>query len=64
MNHLNRNLLHGEFNPGAGVRVGPATRFPERVLQFGEGRFLRAFCDWMINAMNARGLFNGSVVVV
>ncbi|HUW35355.1 MAG TPA: tagaturonate reductase [Planctomycetota bacterium] len=64
MNHLNRNLLHGEFNPGAGVRVGPAARFPERVLQFGEGRFLRAFCEWMINAMNARGLFNGSVVVV
>jgi tagaturonate reductase len=37
---------------------------PERVLQFGEGNFLRAFVDWMIDGMNRRGLFNGSVVVV
>ena len=33
-------------------------------MQFGEGNFLRAFVDWMISRMNARGLFNGSVVVV
>jgi tagaturonate reductase len=37
---------------------------PERVLQFGEGNFLRAFVDWMIHGMNRRGLFGGSVVVV
>ena len=64
MKHLNRNLLHSDFSPGGAARIGPVGRFPERVLQFGEGRFLRAFCDWMINAMNARGLFNGSIVVV
>ncbi len=37
---------------------------PERVLQFGEGNFLRAFIDWMIHRMNKAGEFNGSAVVV
>ncbi len=37
---------------------------PERVVQFGEGNFLRSFVDWMIDAINGRGLFGGSVVVV
>jgi tagaturonate reductase len=37
--------------------------YPERVLQFGEGNFLRAFADWMINKANARGLFKGSIVL-
>jgi tagaturonate reductase len=36
----------------------------EKVLQFGEGGFLRGFVDWMIDGMNRKGLFNGSVVVV
>ena len=37
---------------------------PERVLQFGEGNFLRGFIDWMLQRMNDQGLFNGSAVVV
>ncbi len=37
---------------------------PERVIQFGEGNFLRAFADWMIQLMNEETSFNGSVVVV
>jgi tagaturonate reductase len=41
-----------------------AESFPERILQFGEGNFLRAFVDWMVHRMNARGLFGGRVVVV
>lgn len=36
---------------------------PERVLQFGEGNFLRAFVDWMINRANASGAYQASVVV-
>ena len=54
-------------SPGAlpsGVVCGPLEEFPERVLQFGEGNFLRSFVDWMIDAMNARGLFRGRVVVI
>jgi tagaturonate reductase len=41
-----------------------AKPLPERVLQFGEGNFLRAFVDWMIARLNARGLFGGRVVLV
>ena len=37
---------------------------PERVIQFGEGGFLRGFVDWMIHKVNAKSDFNGSVVVV
>lgn len=38
--------------------------YPERVIQFGEGNFLRAFADWMIGEMNEKAGFNSSVVVV
>lgn len=37
---------------------------PEKVLQFGEGNFLRGFVDWMIHRLNKNNLFNGRVVVV
>lgn len=37
---------------------------PERVVQFGEGNFLRAFVDWIISNMDEKTDFNGSVVVV
>lgn len=36
---------------------------PEKVLQFGEGNFLRAFVDWMVELSNRQGAFNGSVVI-
>ena len=35
---------------------------PERVLQFGEGNFLRAFVDYFIDMMNENG-FNAKVVL-
>lgn len=38
--------------------------YPERVIQFGEGNFLRAFVDWIIYGMNRKAGFNSSVVVV
>lgn len=37
---------------------------PERVLQFGEGVFLRAFADWMIDELNTKGLLSAGVAVV
>ena len=37
---------------------------PIKVLQFGEGNFLRAFVDWIIYNMNEKADFNSSVVVV
>ncbi len=36
----------------------------ERFIQFGEGGFLRGFADWMIQKMNEKTEFEGSVVVV
>lgn len=43
---------------------GPVQGRPERVLQFGEGNFLRAFVDWMLHRMNQAGVWDGSVVLV
>jgi len=40
------------------------TPYPEKVLQFGTGNFLRAFTDWQIDVMNKKGMFNGQIVVV
>ena len=40
------------------------THRPERIIQFGEGNFLRAFVDWIIYNMNEKTDFNSSVVVV
>ena len=37
---------------------------PERVLQFGEGNFLRGFAEHFIDVMNERTDFQGKVVVV
>lgn len=37
---------------------------PVKIMQFGEGNFLRAFVDWIIDEMNTKEVFNGSVVVV
>ena len=45
-------------------KTAPKTVRPERIIQFGEGNFLRAFVDWIISNMNERSDFNGSVVVV
>ena len=36
----------------------------ERVIQFGEGGFLRGFVDWMLQKINENSDFDGSVVVV
>jgi tagaturonate reductase len=36
----------------------------ETIIQFGEGNFLRAFIDWMIQEMNDNAGFNSKVVVV
>lgn len=37
---------------------------PEKIIQFGEGNFLRCFIDWMIQQMNKKNIFNGRVVAV
>ncbi|WP_305768000.1 tagaturonate reductase [Candidatus Epulonipiscium viviparus] len=39
------------------------TSYPERILQFGEGNFLRAFADWMVELANEQGVYQGRIVV-
>ena len=41
-----------------------AKKYTERVIQFGEGNFLRAFIDWIIWKTNQKTGFDGGVVVV
>ena len=38
--------------------------YPIKVMQFGEGNFLRAFVDYMIDILNEKGIFNGSIAIV
>ena len=38
--------------------------YPLRILQFGEGNFLRAFANWMIHKMNKETGFNAGVAIV
>jgi tagaturonate reductase len=65
-----------EHGPSGLARIGPdhlppdiaeeyrkLAASPPKVLQFGEGNFLRGFADWMLHVCNRKGLWNGSVVV-
>lgn len=45
-------------------QTAPKSQMPERIIQFGEGNFLRAFVDWIIYNMDQKTNFNSSVVVV
>ncbi len=44
--------------------MAPAENRPVKVLQFGEGNFLRAFVDYFIDIANEKTDFNGSIVLV
>ena len=37
---------------------------PIKIMQFGEGNFLRAFVDYMVDLTNEKNLFDGSIVIV
>ena len=45
------------------ARTGKIKR-PIKVLQYGEGNFLRGFVDYMIDIANEKGVFDGDVVLV
>lgn len=62
MNRLNRaRLAEGQLNVEASK---PSTLKPVRILQMGDGNFLRAFVDWMVDVANGAGLMNGEVTMV
>lgn len=51
MQKLNRNTIK-------------TNSYTQRIIQFGEGNFLRAFSDWMIHKMNHQLNFDAGVVVI
>ena len=42
----------------------PGAQYPERIIQFGEGNFLRAFIDWQVDLLNEHTDLNAGVVIV
>ena len=58
--YLKNNLLGTEIADYSAEIM----EYPERVVQFGEGNFLRAFVDWMFHEMNKEGVFKGRAVIV
>lgn len=46
------------------LEINDYSSLPKRVMQFGEGNFLRAFADYFIQNANEQGIINSSVVLV
>lgn len=42
----------------------PGTVYPTRVIQFGEGNFLRAFVDWSIDILNEHTALNAGITII
>jgi tagaturonate reductase len=64
MAQLCRRLLQELASLPNGMAGGVFMAYPEKVVQFGEGNFLRGFADWMIDVLNEQRLFEGRVLVV
>lgn len=56
---LNREWIREHRPADAAVEQAP-----ERIVQFGEGRFLRGFFDWMIHRLNQSGHWQGGIVSI
>lgn len=46
------------------TETSPKPSRPERIIQFGDGNFLRGFAEWIIQSMNEKTNFDGSIVIV
>lgn len=64
MEKLNRQLLTNGFKFNDDLEIGGTSRKPEKVIQFGEGNFLRAFVDYMFDKINEEGLFDGGITLI
>ena len=56
---LSYQTLEGQKNPPYVLKEAP-----EKILQFGEGNFLRGFVDYFFDILNEKGLFHGKCVVI
>lgn len=64
MEKLNRSLLTNGFKFNDDLVIGTKEKLPEKVIQFGEGNFLRAFVDYMFDCLNAEGKFDGGITLI
>ncbi|WP_140556303.1 tagaturonate reductase [Bifidobacterium sp. UTCIF-39] len=64
MTDNNLPVLNAEVAIDKGLTTADAAKRPIKVIQFGEGNFLRAFVDWTIQQLNNNDLFGGNVAVV
>ncbi|MCM3628540.1 tagaturonate reductase [Paenibacillus glycanilyticus] len=56
-------LNYASLGEGEASSYDRMKSYPVKVLQIGEGNFLRGFVDWMIHRCNEQGLFKGSIAV-
>jgi tagaturonate reductase len=45
-------------------KTANVNNYTDRIIQFGEGNFLRAFANWMVHEMNKQANFDGGVVAI
>ncbi len=64
MENLNRQLLTNGIKFNDDLAIGTTEKLPEKIIQFGEGNFLRAFVDYMFDEINAQGLFKGGITLI
>jgi len=65
MQQLNKNTPLQEHKDSKVLEIGFQNKeLKEKILQFGEGNFLRAFVDMFVDELNEKGLFDGSIVIV
>ena len=58
---LKSGIFFNDIETNFHAKSAPAK---EKILQFGEGNFLRAFVDYFIDILVEKALFNGSIVVI
>ncbi|MFX0141191.1 MAG: tagaturonate reductase [Candidatus Hodarchaeota archaeon] len=62
---LNRKFL-STYQPNIDIKLPDINKFdlPEKVIQFGEGVFIRAFFNYFLEIANSNSIFNGRAVVI
>ncbi|MFX1452000.1 MAG: tagaturonate reductase, partial [Promethearchaeota archaeon] len=62
---LNRKVL-SNYQPEIDIQLPDNKKFDlsEKVIQFGEGVFIRAFFDYFLDIANSNNIFNGRAVVI
>ena len=39
-------------------------KYPTKIVQFGDGNFLRAFIDWIVHELNNQSDFNSGITII